>query len=65
MSNKTKAEELTQTGYRKLRHLVAIKMAGGIHQGIQYTPTADHFQQAERLIDAGFIDVDTVLDLPS
>lgn len=52
----TKAEDLTQSGFKKLRARVAEVLAGGI-----YSPESDHYLMAERLIDAGIIDVDAAI----
>lgn len=52
----TKAEDLTQAGFKKLRSRVARVVAGGI-----YEPESEHYLMAERLIDAGIIDVDATI----
>lgn len=61
----TRAEDLTQSGYKQLRDKVAGVLAGDGYQGVYSAPEASDYLAAERLIDAGYIDVDKVLGLPS
>ena len=59
----TQAADLTQSGYKKLRYKVAETIAGGVYQGAYSLPEASDILAAERLIDAGYIDVDRTLGL--
>lgn len=59
----TKASELTQSGYRQLRTRVARVLIGD-GEGIHHPVEPEHVVMAERLIDAGCIDVDEVMGLP-
>ena len=59
----TQAADLTQSGYKKLRYKVAEIIAGGVYQGTYALPEGSDILTAERLIDAGYIDVDGILGL--
>lgn len=58
------ASHLTQAGYRQLRNAVANAIVTNQRQGIYTIPEPEHFLLAERLIDAGVIDVSKVMGLP-
>ncbi len=57
MSNK---DELTLSAYHKLRREIGMKIRGDY-----YEPGADDLMAAERLIDAGYIDIKFVMGLPT
>lgn len=61
----TKTEDLTQVEYGQLRNSVANILAQGEYPGLFTDPEPSDYLTAERLIDAGYINVDKVLNLSS